>query len=156
MAGIGQMHLGAVKIVNLKASTIDKEKSDPKDNYYEFKKKAYIDYSGKKSPRPQHYVTWCRDTSHDLAMWRAQFGFVPVNPEDGLYWPEGASVGAGNRYVFGDVVLVQTDLIRHLRRKLAEKKMSERAAQEKLDTYQNELDKHGAAVPQEIVDKIIN
>ena len=155
MSGIGQMHLGAVKFVDLKASKIDDEKSDPKKGIYVFKDKKYVDYTGKTAPRPQHHLTWCRDKDHDLAMQRATFGYEPVKAKDGLYWPEGAVKDASGTYKFGDVILVQCDFLRHLRRKLEEKKLSERGASERFEGFQNKLDEHGARVSQDVVDKLV-
>lgn len=100
------MVLRDIKIIDVKRSTFDKEKSDPAKGKYVWMKKVFIDY---KSPeiRPNFRFSWNRNHEWSIADWQNKWpGCTFVMPTDN-YVPAGISPNADNRYIFKDVVLMK-------------------------------------------------
>lgn len=120
------MYLGQIKIVDLRHSTWDREKSNPEEGQYDITDKQYVDYDTK-ARRPQYYFLWVRynpaDGLRTVRDYKIQWGFNYVTIDD-PFWPEGVPLTEG-KYLFGDVVLMKCQLITELRRREVAKQMSE-------------------------------
>ena len=118
-----------VKIYDLKRSVWDKEKSKPMENIYAFAEdgKKYIEYS---AHRPEHHVTWCRYSPlsnpplRELNEWRVKWGYEPVLVDDYDYAADIVPTADG-KFVFGDLILVKTQLIRYIEKREEAGKMFE-------------------------------
>lgn len=116
-----------LRIIDLKRSAWDKKKSKPMENIYAFAKdgKKYVEYS---IHRPEHHVTFCRYSLksdpplRELNDWRVQWGYTPVLVDDFDYAVDGLEPTADGKFIFKDLILVKTQLIRYIeKRELADK-----------------------------------
>lgn len=153
------MYLSDIKIVDLRFSEWDKKKSDPKDGDYEFTKKVYIDMYGTKETRPPWYFTWCRyePTSkppyREFRDWKYS-GYSAVNVDEDDYWPEPLAPDNNGNYVFMDVILVKRPLIDELKYRL-EKQAKGSSAKEKIQAFQEEMEREGVGVPESVLRDLI-
>jgi hypothetical protein len=100
-----------VKIVDLKHSQIDEEKSRPKDGVFFFKEKRYLDYKDS-AMRPHFKYKFHRSAPYDIsAAQSAGWDFVTL--KDPVF-PEGAILNAEKHWVFMDMVLMKVDLTTYL------------------------------------------
>lgn len=108
-----------IKIVDIKKSTIDKEKSVPDRDEYVFTEKVYTSHPMRDD---KWQFKWGRDALPGMGsrmentpqLWKADFGATYVVPSDG-YWPEGIPRNSQGHYLYpnGDSVLVKIPLERY-------------------------------------------
>jgi len=109
--GVNEMAvLADVKIVDLKRSVIDKEKSDPKKHRYVFTDKKYV---GKETYVAENiWFSWCGPYAlRDMQAfedWRLD-GWEPVRVGEDPYYVEGATQKDGY-WTYKDVVLMKCTL----------------------------------------------
>jgi hypothetical protein len=119
-----------IRIVDLKHSIWDKEKSEPKKGKYIFKKKVKINYFDK-GKRPEWWFYLCRYDSRnnyrELSEMRYTLDATPVTLGEDEYWPEGLVPNAEGHYVFGDLILVKYPLITYLKNRQRAQELSMRA-----------------------------
>lgn len=112
------------RIVDLKNSKWDKEKSNPEKGVYVFTDKKYVNYRNPKL-RPEWAFTWCRYSPHnayrELSEWKYLYNAVPVTTAD-PYWPETLVPDGEHKYVIGDLVFVKMPLIEELLRQEASRR----------------------------------
>ncbi len=143
------MYLSDIKIVDLRFSKWDKEKSNPKDGKYDFDKKAYVDMYGTKETRPPWFFTWCRYDPRNNYMefrdWKIS-GYSAVQFDEDKYWPEPLSPNENGHYVFGDVIAVKRPLIDELKYRI-EKQRRSTSAKSKIAAFQEKMASDGAGIP---------
>jgi len=103
--------LADLKIVDLKRSIIDKEKSDPSKNRYVFIEKKYVDketYSAENI-----WFSWCHYNPKDgfemFEDWRLN-GWEPVRRGEDHYYVEGATPHVDGYWTYKDVILMKCTL----------------------------------------------
>lgn len=119
-----------LRIIDLNRSDWDKKKSKPMENIYAFSEdgKKYIEYS---THRPEHHVTWCRYSPNsnpplrEMNEWRVKWGYQPVLVDDYDYAVDGLTPTADGQFIFGDLILVKTNLINYIEKREAADKMFE-------------------------------
>ena len=119
------MVLSDIKIIDVKRSTFDKEKSDPAKGKYVWVKKVFIDY---KSPetRPQFKFSWNRNHEWAVADWQNKWpGCTFVEPHDNFV-PAGLSPNADNHYIFKDAVLMKIPIMEYIEQRKKEIMESEK------------------------------
>ena len=100
------------RIIDLKASKVDKTKSKPAEGKYIFGAEKV--YYAKKS-RPPFILKWCVRPSVDsknpgvplVESWKYQYGFDFVKAGDYDYWVEGLTPDGDGHFVHGDAVLMK-------------------------------------------------
>lgn len=110
------------KIVDLKRSVWDKEKSDPTKGKYKFTKKVYLkssDYDDK-TIRPRYVMIWNRwDKINDyleFKEWEQFYDAEAVKVGDD-FWPEPLTPKADGTYQWKDAILMKVPLLVWLRKK---------------------------------------
>lgn len=135
-----------IKFIDLTKSDWDREKSDPENGIYVFAEggKAYLEYSH--GLLPPHHVTWCRYAPEskpplrDLHEWRINWGYEPVKVDDYDYIPEGVPPNSDGWFVFSDLVLVKTDLIKYVEKREQELALAKaQRANKPIDGFQDSL-----------------
>jgi len=119
------MVLHDIKIIDVKRSDFDKEKSDPAKGKYTWKKKVFISY---KSPetRPPFKFQWNRNHEWAIADWQNKWpGCSFVEPQDN-YVPAGLTPNADNHYIFKDVVLMKIPIMEYIEQRKREIMESEK------------------------------
>jgi len=119
------MVLHDIKIIDVKRSEFDKEKSDPAKGKFVWKKKVFISY---KSPetRPHFKFSWNRNHEWAIADWQNKWpGCSFVEPQDN-YVPIGLTPNADNHYTFKDVVLMKIPIEEYVNQRKAEIMESEK------------------------------
>jgi len=138
------MYLGQIKVVDLRHSTIDKEKSNPAIGEYVFEDKQYIDYTTK-ARRPDWFFCWVRYNPQDglraVRDYETSWGFSYVTQDD-PFWPEGVKLREG-KYLFGDVVLMKCKLLTELKRREEARVHSERQSMSSMKKFQAEAKEYG-------------
>jgi len=138
-------------IIDLNQSKWDKSKSDPKNGQYAFTERKTIDYRGNRAARPPYQFAWCpltpdtRPPNRELNRWRMLWGYSLVKVED-PYWPMGVVPDAEGKYVLGDVVLVKTDIMNHLKRRKKEIEESEVRADSSKRAFFEEAKSYGVGL----------
>jgi len=143
------MKLQDVKIIDLRASVLDREKSDPECGRYVFKEKRYVDYKGK-STRPNYKFLWCRwepkNNYREFNEWNVRWGDTLLTNAVDPYIPEGIPKDAEGHFRYGDVILVKRPLINELKRLEENEKISKRGAGAKMQGFQNEMKLQGVDI----------
>lgn len=138
------------KIVDLKASDIDKSASDRATGKFVFKKKVYIDYQGVKSARPLYRFSWCTNTPFAIVDWQQKWSgtdFVSVNDD---YWPESGTVDANGHYVYGpDAILMKIPIESYLKQRRKEIQRSEMAPKAVVQSLHDEYRAAGVDITDE-------
>ena len=151
------MYLSDIKIVDLRFSKWDKEKSNPQDGDYVFEEKKYIDMYGNKEARPPWYFTWCRyDPRNDyreFREWKVS-GYSAVQVDDEEYWPEPLAPNENGHYVFGDVICVKRPLIDELKYRM-EKQSRNTSARSKIEAFQEQMSRDGVGVPDSVLRELL-
>lgn len=152
------MFLSDVKIIDLKASTIDKEKSDPKKGKYVFKKKVYLSYK-EDAPRPERewWFSWNRHTPEggEIRDWQIKWGFEFVTTNDS-YWPEGVPPNAEGHYIFSkDAVLMRCPLINWVKKMKRDQDKADRALTAKQKEFDDEMAKAGALLDKDTLHRVL-
>jgi hypothetical protein len=123
------MTLNQVRIVDLKRTEVDEEKSDRVHGKLVFKgRKTYISDSSyiDGSTRPEHKTKWvtkvlAEGRTLDRFLYREGWEFVTTNDD---YYPEGSRVDAEGHYIYMDTVLLKKPYVEYLR-DMAKKKKRE-------------------------------
>ncbi len=141
------MFLGEIKIVDLRHSTIDHDKSNVAEGVFEFTDKQYVEYHVK-IRRPEWYFRWVRynptDGLKDVRNHRVKWGFSYVTQDD-PFWPEGIPLTEG-KYIFGDAVLMKCKLLAELKRREEAKKFSDAMSMSAYRKFQSEAGAAGIAL----------
>lgn len=119
------MVLSDIKIIDVKRSVYDKEKSDPAKGKFVWQKKVFIDY---KSPenRPKFKFSWNRNHEWAVGDWQNKWpGCTFVEPQDN-YVPAGLSPNADNHYIFKDAVLMKIPIQEYIEQRKKEIMESEK------------------------------
>jgi len=135
-----------IKIVDMKRSEIDQEKSDPKKGKYVFISKKYVDAATKVADNVT--FSWCEYNAQDgyrtLNTWRVRSNWEPVMDGEHAYWPEGVQPNAAGYYQFGDLVLVRRSLEEEIADMEFQQKLARRGAKEEhLETFARQVTKEG-------------
>ena len=140
-------YLPDIKVIDLRYSEWDKEKSKPRAGRYVFTKKVYVSW-GAEGRVPPWWFSWCRydprSNYRELMEWQADYNATPVVFNEDPYWPETIAVNTEGYYQNGDVVLVKSPLIEHLERRLEEKRLTEGGGYKKLQQFMQQV-RHDAA-----------
>lgn len=151
------MLLHEIKIIDLKHSKWDEEKSNPKKGKYAFIDKKYIDYKDK-GRRPPYFFTWChydeRNNYLDLRSWKVKWGYEEVTSRDD-YIPEGLGPNVEGHYVYGDLILVRRNLLDELLRLDNEQKMAKLAGKMKEREMRDGFKRAGVAVDDVDIEKML-
>jgi hypothetical protein len=142
------MHLGQIKLVDLKRSQIDEEKSDPKKNKYFFKKKVHTKYPFADDAYAYKWNT-IDETPNRISPeeeWKILYNFDYVVAGQDSVWPEGAKLDANNHYVFGDAILMKCRIEDYLAKRKKEVAKSEKAYKAEVDKYRASLRRVGRQV----------
>jgi len=116
------------KIVDLKRSQIDEERTDREKGDYHFIPggKKYVDNEARVADNI--FFSWCQYNERDgyrmLNEWKARYGYDVVKNGEDPYWPEGANKTTEGYWQSGDVVLVKVPLDRELARREMDIKMA--------------------------------
>lgn len=108
-----------IKIVDLRRSVVNEEKSDRKKMRLVFDKKTYVVTADYKDAhvRPPYKFEWgAKDKDGYGVLTYQHMGYEFVTPEDD-FWPEGAILDAENHYVFKDAILMKCPLDVWLKRR---------------------------------------
>jgi len=100
-----------IKIVDLKHSQIDKEKSKPENGVFYFKEKRFLDYKDS-AMRPSFKYKFHRNAPYEISGAQAE-GWEFVTLKDPVF-PEGAILNAEKHWQFMDAVLMKQDLATYL------------------------------------------
>jgi hypothetical protein len=144
------MLLSKIKVIDLKRSKWNKEKSNPRLGIYAFDKKVYVVSSDYTDPKtmPRYRLAWVRwDSREDFASvaeWKSQHQATFVNWEDEDFWPEGLTPNASGNYVFQDVVLMKIPISVWVEKVQADQKRYDKAADEMIKAYEVETEKADA------------
>jgi len=120
--------LREIKIVDLKRSEVDKDKSNPEKGEYVFKPggKKYINKEAKIADNS--WFSWCqynpRDGFRMLNEWKVRYGYEPVICGKDPYWPEGAMRNSEYHWQYGDLILVRAPLDREMARRAMDIKIA--------------------------------
>ena len=149
----------ASKAVEKAKKEFDKELATwKKTGRYKFKRKVYVDYTGTRAPRPEHYLQWCRyderNNYREFRSWRAQWGHSEVKESD-PYLPEGLEPDVSGNYIYGDCILTKVDLRQYLLRRYENIKRSERATKDKIDKFKHDVEAEGGDVPDSVINEIV-
>ena len=145
--------LSDVKIIDLRRSKINKEKSDRKSGRIVFEPKGMVeltknDYKNSKT-RPQHVLSWNRSDPAAVQEWEIKYGAEFVTPSD-PYFPYGAGVELKDgKYYYREMVLVKIPLERHLERKREEMKRTNIPLENMNKRFQKEMESRGAGLKEE-------
>lgn len=138
------------KIVDLRASEIDKSLSDRKTGKLVFRKKVYIDYKGVKSARPLFRFAWCTNNPYAVVDWQQKWpgtDFVSVADD---YWPEAGNVDANGHYFYPpDAVLMRIPIRAYLEQRTREISKSERAPSGVAKSLHDEYESAGVDISDE-------
>jgi len=142
------MHLGQIKLIDLKRSEIDKEKSDPKIGKYVFKKKAYTKYPFADDTYKYKWNTVDRRPNQisPEEEWKINYKFDYVVVGQDNVWPEGVKPNGEGHYQFGDAILMKCRIEDYIEKRKHEIAKSEKAYKAKRDEYQASLRKIGRQV----------
>jgi len=137
-----------------------KEKKRQKEaGDYKFIEKRFVDFFGGKQSRPPYWFTWCRydekNNYRELASYKAKWNYSVVNMDEDNYCPDGVVPNAEGNYTFGDLILVKCPLIDHLKKRQMEINMSKGGARAKLEKFHSDMGKAGAAIPDDLMDKML-
>jgi len=151
------LHLGNIKIVDLKKSKIDVAKSNPDKNEYVFKEdgKVYID-PRKITRNPDYKLKWGSTIreGRDLEWMRLALGYSFVTPEDKL-WPEGAERDANGHYVFGDAVLMKIPLRKYIDQIKEDRDMTDKQLSSLEAEFADKLGEDGARMSKDELDSYL-
>ena len=117
-----------MRIVDLKRSDLDKDKSRPKDGEFVFKPggKKYVDKAAKIADNA--WFSWCqynpRDGFRMLNEWKVKYGYEPLKCGVDPYWPEGAVKNSESDWQYGDLVLCKAPLDREMARRAFDVKLA--------------------------------
>ena len=117
------MYLQQIKVVDLRVSKWDKDKSKPDKGEYFFTDKRYINYRGDRSAIPPFKFVWARynakDNYRDIRDYQTKYKASFVTPEEKEYWPEGV-VPENGKYIEGDVVLMKIPIWEYAKKRKQE------------------------------------
>lgn len=151
------MYLSDIKIVDLRFSKWNEEKSDPKDGNYDFTEKVYVNLLGSKKVRSPWFFTWCRydprNNYQEFRDWRYD-GYSAVNVDKDEFWPEPLAPNNDGNYVFKDVICVKRSLVDELKYRL-EKQSRNTSARSKIEAFQEELRRKGAGVSDSMLKELL-
>ena len=156
--------LGDIQKIDLRLSTWDEATSRPYKGEYNWTKKVLVNYQSPE--RPPYYFKWQNMKAMYMSKERAEMGYEPViaptRPDqkdpikDGFdpYFPEGSEITTEGKYQYGDVIWCRCPLKKELERLERIDKISRGASQARIDKFEDALDKEGAKVPQEMIDRL--
>ena len=121
--------LKSYKIISVKASEWDKEKSKPSEGEYVFTKKVFVEPSLYRTPhRPLFTFRWNRNHEYAIADWQNKWpGCTFVTPKDGYIVDRLHPNGEGH-YVYKDAVLMKIPVEEYVEQRRLEIMRSEMAA----------------------------
>lgn len=141
------------KIVDLKRSTWDKEKSDPSKGRYRFTKKVYVknsDYDDR-ATRPRWVFIWNRwEKANDyleFKEWEQFYDAEAVKAGDD-YWPEPLSPKADGTYQWKDSILMKVPLLVWLRKKAEDAARYDKQRESLQGEFDRLAESHGAKLEQ--------
>lgn len=133
-----------IKIVDMKKSKIDKEKSVPDRDEYVFIEKVYTSHPMRDN---KWQFKWGREALPGMGLipentpmlWHADFGATYVVPADG-YWPELMTRNSQGHYVYpgGDAVLVKIPLERYVEKVTEDRQAHKDQLASVRDTFEDE------------------
>lgn len=139
--------LGSIKIVDMKKSKIDKEKSNPDRDEYVFIEKVYVGNKSHPMRDEKWQFKWGREALPGMGLipentpmlWNAEFGATYVVPADG-YWPELMTRNSQGHYVYpgGDAVLVKIPLERYVEKVAEDRQAHKDQLRSVRDTFETE------------------
>ena len=143
------MHLSDIKIVDLRHSVIDKDRSDPKKGKYVFVKKAYITYTKDDAIRPPWKFGWNIQQEYAYQDWKNKWPGTEFVTGKDEYWPEGAILGSDGLWHFKDAVLMKIPLLTYIQQRRKEIEKSEKTPSRILDAFKQETKSYGMDVSDE-------
>ena len=137
-----------IKVVDLKRSKVNWDKSDPKKGKYVFEPngKKYIDYNSDASALPDHKVQPCRNHPYDIDSWKYTHDYDFVTWEDKLYWPEGLVPNEEGHYVFKDLIWMQCPAMLYAERKRREIEKAAGARKAAIRQFESDAKKDGVGI----------
>ena len=134
-------------------------KNGIKEGRLRFTKKVYVDYRGIKAPRPKHYLKWCRYDSfnnfREFRDWQAARNWSPVIAGRDPYWPDGLAPDNKGYYVFGDLILMKTNMKDYLLQRWEDIQRSQHAPADAIAKFKSDVERSGGDVPEEIIQSIM-
>jgi len=151
------MFLTDIKIVDMKHSKWDKQKSNPDKGEYVFTNKKYVDYNdtGRKL---DYFWQWGDVEPGELNRWKYAWNYSEVRAEDNLFWPEGIAPDADGRYVFRDAILLKIKVKDYAAKRKPEIEQSERATRAMFEGFGAKVrrDAKRAGMPREDIDRMVD
>ncbi len=147
------MKLREIRDVDLTASVIDKEHSNPAKGEYEFISKKYVGEAG----TPPYFFTWERYSPEnhyrDVSEAKAK-GFTFVQAGVDPYWPESVVPNAEGLYVFGDLVRMKCRLVEEVERRAENAELSRGAGKAKLNAFRASAKNMGVDITDEAMERL--
>jgi len=151
------MYIQDMKLVDLRMSKWDKEKSDPAKGDYFFTEKRYINYRGDRAAAPPFKFIWARynpiDNFRDMRDWKTRYKASEVGLND-PYWPEGVAPQNG-KYIEGDAILMKVPILEYARKRKAEIAASDSRPDAIKKQFMSEAAGMGLGVSEEELDKML-
>jgi hypothetical protein len=151
------MHLGEVKVVDLKHTEWDKTLSDPEHGKYVWKgPKTYIYQDnrtyGDPGIRPPHVLRWVATDEDDPAMdnremYKWDYQAEAVCWKDNLYYPEPLRPDVNGEYKFKDMLLMQIPVEIWVEKMVKDQKRSNEAVRGERAAFASATRAEGAETP---------
>jgi len=129
------------RIVDLKRSVIDEEKSKPDSNRYVFKEKRYVNRDT--LCEDNVWFCWCHYNPKDglwmFESWKLD-GWEPVIVKEDKYLVEGASTSGDGYWHYKDVVLMKCKWEDEIKRREENDKMSRGGGKARLKAFARDMD----------------
>jgi hypothetical protein len=145
-------HLAEVQFIDLRKSTLDKERSKPEKGIYKFKKEVIADRGITRNPNYKHKWGTKRTAKRFTQNWEDSYDaeYVGINP---YIYPKGARLDENGIWTYGDAALMRIPLEKYAEKIKRDKELSDAEAEAVLRKYQREMGKD--ALSPEEVDSIL-
>lgn len=144
------------RILDLKASKVDTEKSTPANYVFKGDKKYYS-----KRSKPKFITKWCTVPNEKergvplLKSWEFLYGFTPVKFNDFDYWVEGITPDGSGHCIHGDAILVKIPIEKYVEKVKADRKASVDATVSGVRSFKARTQKTGGELKNDIVSDIL-
>lgn len=148
------------RIVDLRASKVDKIKSNPDRGEYAFKgTKVY--YS--KKDRPPVIMKWCVRPKYDdknpgvplVESWKYHYGFDYVKASDWDYWVEGLRPDSEGHFSHGDAVLMKIPVEEYVKKVKNDRDESKRQLRGGIKSFRSRMRKQKAEIKDDVLGDIL-
>lgn len=142
------------KIIEVKKSKYDKEKSRPEKGEYVWIEKKYMDQRLFDAEKKWKF-TWRKNSPRAISYDKSVHGYEPVKISE-PYVPEAAVPNSDGNWEFGDLIFSKINLMRYLKQREEDIKLSDNRAKYLRSEFQDNVASSGAGVSEEMIDKTIN